>query len=401
MAEAHKIAFLKIRTRPDGEVYLEHNGVEFNVPSTSQKPILKAQQKGNVARVMLTDDGMVYTHSRPSKYNKNANYTNFTELMSTRITTETKPDKGIEQLLKTAISNKPSHFIISDLKWKFLVRTAYRGKNILMTGPSGCGKTSAAKLLTNVLTDWNLEIFNFGSTQDPRASLIGNTHFNKEEGTYFSKSAFIKAITTPKTIILLDELSRAHPDAWNIIMSVLDYHQRYVRLDEADTSPKVEVAKDVCFIATANIGNEYTATKVMDRALLDRFTLIEMDVLNKEQETENLKNKFSDVDTYVLTAIADIANSTREEIKKSAPQVDTIISTRLCEEMASLIKDGFTLEEAAEVAIYPFFEDDGGTDNPRTFVKQLVQKHIKIEEMDEDTEEIFNTDGDIKYDRPF
>ena len=50
-------------------------------------------------------------------------------------------------------------------------------------------------------------------------------------------------------------------------MTVLDGGQRYLRLDEVEGSPIVDVAEGVTFIAT-NIGNEYTSTRVMDRASL-------------------------------------------------------------------------------------------------------------------------------------
>ncbi len=131
-----------------------------------------------------------------------------------------------------SIKLKPENLIIKDIKWKYLIRSAVRGKNIMMTGPAGCGKTMAAKFLVTQLQRPDF-YFNLGSTQDPRATLVGNTQFNKETGTYFSESAFVKAIKTPNAIILLDELSRAHPDAWNILMTVLDQNQRYLRLDEA------------------------------------------------------------------------------------------------------------------------------------------------------------------------
>ena len=103
----------------------------------------------------------------------------------------------------------------------------------MMTGPAGCGKTMAAKSLVDALDRPNF-YFNLGATQDPRATLIGNVHYNKAKGTYFSESLFVKAITTENAVILLDELSRAHPDAWNILMTVLDEGQRYLRLDEAE-----------------------------------------------------------------------------------------------------------------------------------------------------------------------
>ena len=282
-------------------------------------------------------------------------------------------------------SLKPRELVMTPLKWKYLIRSAVRAKNIMMTGPAGCGKTMAAKALVRALDRPDF-YFNLGATQDPRATLIGNTHFDKNKGTFFSESAFVKAIKTPNAVILLDELSRAHPDAWNILMTVLDQGQRYLRLDEADGSPIVKVAEGVTFIATANIGNEYTSTRVMDRAILDRFVTIEMDVLNDEQELGLLKFMFPDVEEHNLKAIAEIAHHTRTPSLSEAGKVTSMISTRASVEMAGLIYDGFDIFEAAEISIFPFFSNDGGVDSERTYVKQLVQKYVK----DDSKKELFN-----------
>jgi hypothetical protein len=51
--------------------------------------------------------------------------------------------------------------------------------------------------------------------------------------------------------------------------------------------------------------------------------------------------------------------------------------------MVSLMYDGFELNEAAEVCIYPQYDQSGGIDSERTFVKQLVQKHLIVEGMEE------------------
>ena len=281
----------------------------------------------------------------------------------------------------------PDTIKISDLKWKFLIRSAVRSKNIMMTGAAGSGKTMAAKKVVEALDRPDF-YFNLGATQDPRSTLIGNTHFKKDEGTSFSQSAFVKAIQTKDAVILLDELSRAHPEAWNILMTVLDYGQRYLRLDEQENAPTIPVAEGVTFIATANIGNEYTATRSMDRALVDRFTIIEMDTLNKDQESELLKDLHPGITKEQANTIAEIASLTRKELSNESPKLTNAISTRLSVEIAGLLEDGFTLPEAAETCIYPFFDNDGGVDSERTYMKQLVQKYIGSDK----DEELYATD---------
>ena len=286
---------------------------------------------------------------------------------------------------KGSVNLKPTELVMTELKWKYLIRSAVRAKNIMMTGPAGCGKTMAAKALVKALDRPDF-YFNLGATQDPRATLIGNTQFDSKNGTYFSESSFVKAIKTPNAVILLDELSRAHPDAWNILMTVLDGGQRYIRLDEAEGSPIVKVAEGVTFIATANIGNEYTSTRVIDRAILDRFVTIEMDVLNDEQEFGLLKFMFPEVNEEDLKAVAEIAHHTRTQSMSESGKVTAMVSTRASVEMAGLIYDGFDLFEAAEISIFPFFSNDGGVDSERTYIKQLVQKYVK----DESGEALFN-----------
>lgn len=271
-------------------------------------------------------------------------------------------------------STPPKDFYIDNLKWKFLVRNIEKGKNIMMTGPSGCGKTDATFKAAEALGR-EVMYFNLGATQDPRSTLIGNTHYNKDSGTYFSESSFVSAIQKENAVILLDELSRAHPEAWNILMTVLDPIQRYLRLDEKDDSPTIKVADGVSFIATANIGMEYTATRVIDRAILDRFALIEMEPLSEENEFTLLKGKFPSIDDKVLNNLCSIVSSIRKEINSDTPRLSTMVSTRNTIEIAELLDDGFNLEDASQLLIYPLFPNDGN-DSERVFVKQLIQKYV-------------------------
>ena len=265
---------------------------------------------------------------------------------------------------------------MQSLKWKYLIRNILRGKNIMMTGPAGCGKTMAAKAAANSLEGYKTFIINLGATQDPRTTLIGNTQFDTKKGTMFNPSPFVKAIQTPNTIVVLDELTRAHPEAHNILMTVLDQGQRYLRLDEASDSPVVKVAEGVSFIASANIGNEYTATRALDRAILDRFTVIEMDTLTHDQETSLLEMMYPSVEKTLLQNVAEITSMTRSDVMSETPKLTNSLSTRTAVEIGSLLYDGFDLAEAAEITIYPLFDQSGGAQSERIYIKQYIQKFL-------------------------
>jgi len=384
----------------DGRKFIltDSAGNEFFAPHTSLETVKKALREGRGVKITTEgDDVKVYTTTPENlKGSKAVGHNELSDLKVNKAPVVDPENLTPEQVkhaetvgfINQSTELKPSLLKITDIKWKYLVRSVIRGKNILMTGPSGCGKTMAAKSLINAL-DRPQYYFNLGATQDPRASLIGNTHFAKDTGTYFSESLFVKAIQTKNAVILLDEISRAHPEAWNILMTVLDQGQRYLRLDEADGAPTIKVAEGVSFIGTANIGNEYTSTRIMDRALMDRFVIIEMDPLNKLEESELLKELYPEVDSNTLDSVAEIGHLTRIESKSETARLSTVISTRANVELSGLLYDGFSLNEAAEVAIYPFFSDDGGLDSERTFVKQLVQKFVDSGETEE---ELFNTE---------
>lgn len=293
----------------------------------------------------------------------------------------TMTNEDVTKMLTDCVSLKPKTLVIDDLQWKYLVRSVLRGKNILFLGPSRSGKTTAAISVANALERADKFFkFNLGSTQDARATLVGNTTFKKETGTVFNKSEFVTAIQTPGAVILLDELSRGHHDAWNILMSVLDPTQRYLRLDESDNSAVVQVASGVTFIATANIGNEYTSTRVMDKALTLRFpAIVEMKLLTADQEGALLDVIYPNANTEQKKSfriICKISEDTKKQYKMEEAKITNFVPTGQVVEMAEMVMDGFNLTEIAEMSVYTLFDDAGGADSERLFVKQIVQKYL-------------------------
>lgn len=414
--KSQRFVFLKVVRNENKELILvDSNGAEFLVPEINEKGTslykravaaannpskycFKARVSGN-----LTNGSVEFGRVPADKFEGAEPVTNFNQpnggletfqMKSTSVQSEPVQAPNTMDFINFIHNDskglKPQMLFMSELKWKYLIRNILRGKNIMMTGPAGCGKTMAAKAAANSIDGYRMEIFNLGSTQDPRATLIGNTQFDTKKGTVFNPSPFVKAIQTPNTVVVLDEITRAHPEAHNILMSVLDQGQRYLRLDEASDSPIVKVAEGVSFIASANIGNEYTATRQLDRAIVDRFTIIEMDTLSKTEETELLKMMYPSVNVNLITSVAEITSMTRSEVKKETPNLTNSLSTRTAVEIGSLLYDGFTLEEAAEITIYPLFDEAGGAQSERTYIRQFVQKYVGSTE----EENLFNVEDD-------
>jgi nitric oxide reductase NorQ protein len=291
--------------------------------------------------------------------------------------------QNIATLLETAPQFKPESLIISDSKWKFIVRAVLRGENIMLRGDAGTGKTLAVTTVAKVM-DRPFFYFNLGATQDPRSTLIGNTHFNKDTGTYFAQSTFVKAIQTEGSVILLDELSRAHPEAWNILMTVLDESQRYLRIDESPDAEVVKVADGVSFLATSNEGIQYTSTRKVDFALADRFAILEMDILSKLQQESLIRHacpKIDDKTVEILTSIYDQINT---ELATNNGKIQTRMSTRSMIRAARHICDGFSINEALDLCIYPYFDGEGGLDSERTFVQIIAQKYVGTGNLEND-----------------
>ncbi len=278
---------------------------------------------------------------------------------------------------KESISMKPKKFIINDLYWKLLVRNVLMAKNTLILGPSGTGKTSVVYHLSKVLERTIVNIPLGNAQHDPKTLLLGTTQYNAEQGTFFGQSAFITAIQEENAIILLDELSRPNPDAWNILLPAIDPEQRFVRLDDVPGSPIINVHPTVTFIATANIGAKYTATKVLDQALVDRFpTIINMPRLSRMDELLMLQLEYPNVPMTKLNLIVNIVDTIRTEYLSNGSKLSNDVSARISKEMTELVRDGFSVSETCNACIYPIYSDEGGTDSEQTFVRQLIQGYI-------------------------
>jgi len=85
----------------------------------------------------------------------------------------------VTKFLEDCSSLRPKTLILDDLRWKYLVRSVLRGKNVMMVGPARCGKTKAAQAIADIFSEVKTEIM----TEDELKTLRSNRNVSvlKEE----------------------------------------------------------------------------------------------------------------------------------------------------------------------------------------------------------------------------
>ena len=283
-------------------------------------------------------------------------------------------DDSVMGKLKASV-DIPEEFKFADSNTFYtMLRNIFRGKYILVTGPSGCGKSSLGKILADI-SHKPFHQFNFGDSMNPSAKLLGDTKYNKDDGTWFKPSRFVSALQDDKgSFIMLDEVTRDRTgDLANILMPVLD-GQRYLALDESDDSDIVTLDKGAFFYATANIGREYLgATHDLDRAWKDRFTggIYELEYLPQKKEQELIQIRIPNVNEDDARRITEFAQKIRDLYK--AEELNVAVSTRMCLATAELVVDGMELIDALKHTCLPFYPITAGDDTERVKVIQAIQ----------------------------
>ena len=283
-------------------------------------------------------------------------------------------DDSVMGKLKASV-DIPEEFKFADSNTFYtMLRNIFRGKYILVTGPSGCGKSSLGKILADISSK-PFHQFNFGDSMNPSAKLLGDTKYNKDDGTWFKPSRFVSALQDDKgSFIMLDEVTRDRTgDLANILMPVLD-GQRYLALDESDDSDIVTLDKGAFFYATANIGREYLgATHDLDRAWKDRFTggIYELEYLPQKKEQELIQIRIPNVSEDDARRITEFAQKIRDLYK--AEELNVAVSTRMCLATAELVVDGMELIDALKHTCLPFYPITAGDDTERVKVIQAIQ----------------------------
>ncbi len=148
-----------------------------------------------------------------------------------------------------------------------LSRSGLRDKNkpvgsFLFVGPTGVGKTEVVKQLAELL---GIELLRFDMSEymEKHASsrLIGAPpgYVGYEQGGLLTESV----IKHPHSVLLLDEIEKAHPDLFNVLLQVMDYGQL------TDNNGRKADFRHVIIIMTSNCGAEVAERNSMGFAEQD------------------------------------------------------------------------------------------------------------------------------------
>lgn len=243
-------------------------------------------------------------------------------------------------------------FYVDPDNWYLLLRNIVNQVNTMMIGPTGTGKTELVMLACEKL-GIPCHVYDMGSMYDPVAGLLGVHRLQEGGVSTFDYAKFTKDISEPG-VVLLDELSRAPVTTNNILFPCLDSRRMLpVEIAGGDDLRSIKVHKDCCFIATANVGAEYTGTMSMDRALVGRFFPLELDYMPRDKEEQVLVRRCR-VSLSAAKHIVSVANNVRSLYRKQ--ELSCSLSTRETLMAAELVSDGWTPLRAMELVFLPLFE---------------------------------------------
>ncbi|ABM04950.1 chaperone ClpB containing ATPase AAA-2 domain [Psychromonas ingrahamii 37] len=155
--------------------------------------------------------------------------------------------------------------------------------SFLFLGPTGVGKTESCKALANFLFDSEDNMVRIDMSEFMEkfsvSRLVGAPpgYVGYEEGGYLTEAVRRK----PYSVILLDEIEKAHPDVFNILLQVLDDGRL------TDGQGRTVSFRNTVIIMTSNIGSDIIQEK-FDKVSYDEIKSYLLDILASQFKPEFL-----------------------------------------------------------------------------------------------------------------
>jgi len=229
--------------------------------------------------------------------------------------------------------------------------------SFLFLGPTGVGKTELAKSIADVLFNDTKAITRIDMSEFQEkhsvARLIGAPpgYVGFDDGGYLTEAVRNKAYS----IILLDEIEKAHPDVLNILLQVLDDGRL------TDSKGRVVDFKNTLIIMTSNVGSELLLNKSMNNQAEIELAKLEVQELTKNHFRPEFLNRIEEIVVF---------NPVTEEMKKG------IVDLELAKLKKSLVEKEIHLEVAPEALdyfyTYPFDQNFGARPIKRMFQRDVL-----------------------------
>ena len=166
--------------------------------------------------------------------------------------------------------------------------------SFLFLGPTGVGKTELAKALAEALFDDERNIVRIDMTEYMEkysvSRLIGAPpgYVGYEEGGQLTEAVRRK----PYAVVLFDEIEKAHPDVFNVLLQVLDDGRI------TDSQGRTVDFKNTIIILTSNLGSNYILEGIDERGNISEQARKQVDALLKQQFRPEFLNRLDEIVFY-------------------------------------------------------------------------------------------------------
>ncbi|MGN1134220.1 MAG: ATP-dependent chaperone ClpB, partial [Oscillospiraceae bacterium] len=205
---------------------------------------------------------------------------------------------GLEDILhKRVIGQDEAVTKVTEAIWRSRAGIANPNQPIgsfLFLGPTGVGKTELAKALAQALFDDEKNIVRIDMSEYMEkfsvSRLIGAPpgYVGYEEGGQLTEAVRRK----PYSVVLLDEIEKAHPDVFNILLQVLDDGRI------TDSQGRTVDFKNTIIILTSNLGSPYILDGIEENGEISQEARDKVDKLLKQQFRPEFLNRLDEIIYY-------------------------------------------------------------------------------------------------------